>query len=118
MPHSKQNNFLAIETVKNYISRSAKLDHPLAELRRKALNRVADFGMFAKLLYTLSDHADGAAGSLVAVWSKEVIETGYIFEGRLGPPQSWHLGCLASLPASSFASQESASAAERCNPVS
>jgi hypothetical protein len=41
------------------------------------------------------------------------MKTGHIQQGRLGPPQTWHLGVTACLPASSLASQSSASLAVR-----
>src|SRR5258708_10090058 len=98
------------------VSSLSEFNHPLAELRRHFFDRAANFRVLAECFQALPDGLDGALCGVPALGSQKM-ETRHVQQGRSRPPQTRHLGGAASLPASSLASQASASSAVTCSPV-
>src|SRR5258706_9350790 len=119
MPHRQHHNLFPVVMIESDIGSVSEFNHPLAELRRQLFDRTATLRMLRKRFHALPDCLDHTLGRLPAFGSKneERMETCDIQQSGLQPPQSWHLGGTASLPASSLASQASAASAVAWRPV-
>jgi hypothetical protein len=67
------------------VGRGAEFNHPLAELWRHLFDRTANFRMLAERFHALTDRLDGPLRGIPALGSQELMETGYIKQGWLGP---------------------------------
>ena len=113
----KNHNLLPVVVVQRNISPLPKFDHPFTIFGRQFLHRTTDFWVLAQGFHALPDGLNSALRSLFALWGQKLVEASYIPQGLRRPPQTWHLGMAARLPASSLASQASASSDVRCRPV-
>jgi hypothetical protein len=117
MADRQNHNLFPVVVIQGDVGPLPEFNHPLAELWWQLFDRPANLRMLAERFHTLPDGIDGALCSIPALGSQKLMETGHIQQGWLGPPYTWHLGITARLPASSLASQASASPAVMCRPV-
>src|ERR1035438_8424387 len=117
MPHRQHHDLFPVVVIQGYIGPTSEFNYPLAKLRRQFFDWTADLRMLAESLYSLPDCLNGATGCILALGSEKVMEASHIQQGGLRPLQAWHFGGLAFFPASSLASQASASSAVAWRPV-
>ncbi len=114
---SKNNDLFSVVVIQGDIGPLAKLNYPFAKLWRQLFDRTSNLRVFAERFHAVPDRLDGVPRGIPAFRSQKTMQAGQVLQSRLGPPQTWHLGMAARLPASSLASQTSASSAVTCRPV-
>src|ERR1700678_945107 len=110
-------DLVPVVMIQSDIGATSEFNDPLAEFRRHLFDRAADFRVLAQRFYALPNCLDGALGGIPALRNQKLMETGYVQQSGLRPPQARHFGRAAFLPASSLASQSSASSAVAYRPV-
>src|SRR5579863_9848921 len=111
MTHRKYHDLLSVEMIQDNISAAAEFDDPFAEFERQFVDGAADPGTFSEDPDTLPNGLDRAFGRVAAFGRQKIVQTAHIPQRSFRPFQTWHAGASASSPASSFASQASASSA-------
>lgn len=118
MPDGQNDDLVPLDTVQSDVAAMGEIDQlfPISGLH--VLNGAADPRLLCQDLNAGADRRDRALGSVGVFEGEEVVEALNVGQGMRRPDQSWHLGISASSPASSLASQASASSIVRCSPVS
>ncbi len=86
MTHSENHDFFLVMAVERYIRAIAEFDDPFTKFGWQVFDWPAHTWMFAQSFHALANGFDGATGSLWIFAGEKGVETGYIEQGRLGPP--------------------------------
>lgn len=118
MPNGEDGDLVAVDAVQDDIAAVAEVDQLLSIFWVHILDRSADAGVLPEDLNARSDRGYGPLGRVGIFEDQEAVEPLNVGQGMRRPDQPWHVGTSASSPASSLASQASASSIVTCSPVS
>ena len=115
--HGQQRHRLAVETIQDDIAAVSKVDELFPISGVHIFRWTADVRRYRQNLYSFPDHGDCALRCIGILGQQPAMEPINIIQCVRRPDQTWHLGGSAFSPASSFASQASASSSVTCKPV-
>ncbi len=107
---------MPVIAVQHYLSAMSKRERPFTVFGFHFLCRPSNFWVLCDDLHTGADGLHGMPGRVRVLLCKEAIQALDILQRGSRPDQTWHLGASSSCPASSLASQSSASSSVKCNP--